>query len=150
MKSNYHHLIQVNKSFIHKIYINWSCYIYHLARSAKLSIEYVHDSFVNLEDKEIFLCRISTGELKWFTKHDIPAEVFLQFQKRNISECENNQFCQIDKSNMYSCLFKCKTRGLILAAFDCGIVLGWRDLYGAESLAQIAYMYLDILDAYKG
>ena len=76
--------------------------------------------------------------------------MFLQFQKRNISDCDNNQFCQIDKSNMYSCLFKCKTRGLILAAFDCGIVLGWRDLYGAESLAQIAYMYLDILDAYKG
>ena len=120
-----------------------------LARSGRNNIDHVYDSFVGLDDREVYLCRIVEGELKWFLKSDIPTEVLKEYTERK-SDTNETYVCQIDKTEMYSCLFKCKTRGFILSAFDCGIILAYRDMYGAESLTQIAYMYLDIVQAYIG
>ena len=105
---------------------------------------------MNLEDTELFLCRIVNGELRWFSKADVPTKLMEEYKARKTELTGASNFCQIDKTNMYSCLFKCKTRGLILAAYPCGILIGCRDMYGAESLSQIAHMYLDICDAHTG
>jgi hypothetical protein len=44
---------------------------------------------------------------------------------------------------------KKSSRGIQLAATNCGIVLGYRDLYGAEILTQVALFFLDIYDNFK-
>ena len=85
-------------------------------------------------------------------KSDIPDEVLKLYLQSITLDSGETPICPIDKTidNSYSCLFKVKTRGLILAAWNCGLLVAWRDMYGAESLTQIAYMYLDIADSYQG
>ena len=46
--------------------------------------------------------------------------------------------------------YKVKTRGLILAVNNCGIIAGAREMFGAESLSQMAQLYLDIVDNIEG
>jgi hypothetical protein len=58
--------------------------------------------------------------------------------------------CNTDKSKDYSCDLKCRTRGIQLAASNCGIVLAFREIYLAETKAQVALMYLDICDNFVG
>ena len=48
-----------------------------LAHSGHNNIYHVYDSFVGLDDREVYLCRIVEGELKWFWKSDIPTEVHI-------------------------------------------------------------------------
>ena len=45
---------------------------------------------------------------------------------------------------------KCKTRGIQIACNNCGIVVAHRELFGSESLTQVALMYLDMADNYIG
>jgi len=45
---------------------------------------------------------------------------------------------------------KCKTRGILLAATNCGIVISFRELFGAESLKQVTQLYLDTFDLFEG
>lgn len=52
---------------------------------------------------------------------------------------------------MYSCDAKCKTKeGVIVAASNCGIILGYREIYGSESCTQVGMFYLDITEHFKG
>ncbi len=58
--------------------------------------------------------------------------------------------CNTDKSKIFSCEMKCKTRGIQLACSDTGIIIGFRELYGAESCTQVAQMYFDLCESYDG
>ena len=60
------------------------------------------------------------------------------------------RLCNTDKAKVFSCEHKCKTHGILLAAFNCGIVIGYRELFGKESTTQVALLYLDIYDYYIG
>ena len=57
--------------------------------------------------------------------------------------------CNTEKTQ-HSINNKCKTRGVVLAVHNCGIVLSFREIYGAESLTQVCFFYLDTLSNYKG
>ena len=46
----------------------------------------------------------------------------------------------------FACNYKVKTRGLILAVYNYGIIAGAREMLGAESLSQVAQLYLDKVD----
>jgi hypothetical protein len=48
------------------------------------------------------------------------------------------------------CEIKCRTRGVVLIVSNCGVVISWREIYGAESLAQVALLFLDTLDLLTG
>jgi hypothetical protein len=54
-----------------------------------------------------------------------------------------------DKTITHTCDVKVKTRGILLALSNCGIILGYRELYGSESVTQVANMYLDIVDLFQ-
>ena len=56
--------------------------------------------------------------------------------------------CNTVKANVYSCELKCKTRGLEIGCTNCGVVVGYKELYGSESLSQVALFLLDIFDSY--
>ncbi len=53
--------------------------------------------------------------------------------------------CNTNKDQSIPYLNKTKTRGLLIAAFNCGFIIGYRELYGSESLSQVALFYLDIV-----
>ena len=108
----------------------------------------IYDSYVNLDDIELFLCNTNVNDLHWFRKEDIPEEVYQEY--KNKKTIGNSRTCNTDKTTVFNCDLKCKTRGLQLACSNCGIVLAFRELYGSESLTQVALMYLDIVDNFKG
>ena len=37
----------------------------------------------------------------------------------------------------------------LLALSNCGIIVGYRELYGSESITQVANMYLDMVDQFQ-
>lgn len=57
--------------------------------------------------------------------------------------------CNTDKTKDYTCNLKCRTRKLEIAATNCGIVVGYREIILAESKTQVALMYLDVCENYK-
>jgi hypothetical protein len=124
-----------------------------------MKIENIYDSFVDIEEKEIFLCRVAGfNELIWIQKSDIPKTTLVQYTKKAIvvdeyrdkeeSIKEKNKFCNVDKTDSYTCDIKCRTRGIIIACTNCGVIIGSRELYGAESLSQVCQFFLDIKDKY--
>lgn len=73
---------------------------------------------------------------------------FCSLRKRTIyNELDT---CNTEKSKLTSCDIKCKTRGILIMATNCGIVVSFREMYGAESLTQVALFYLDTLDHWQG
>jgi hypothetical protein len=43
--------------------------------------------------------------------------------------------------------FRQKTRGILIIINNCGVIVGYRELYGSESLTQVANLYLDLVDS---
>jgi hypothetical protein len=75
----------------------------------------------------------------------------LRDAKKETLTKEKFTVCNKDKVTKFqSCNYKVKTRGLILAVNNCGIIAGAREMFGAESLSQMAQLYLDIVDNIEG
>ncbi|CAF1092729.1 unnamed protein product [Brachionus calyciflorus] len=51
--------------------------------------------------------------------------------------------CNTEKSKGI-CDFKSRTKGVVLSVYNCGIVTGYRELFGSESCSQILMFYLDM------
>ena len=83
------------------------------------------------------LCKTSQGELKWLSKYDCPDQLYkdycLTFQRpQGFSECHTDKTVTNYGKLDLSCINKSKTRGVVLAVFNCGIILGYRELFGAD------------------
>ena len=103
---------------------------------------------MNREDVELFLCRKSLNGSLWFKEVDLPKEVLAQYVCYKKSFVDRPNKCNTDKSVVYSCVMKCKTRGILLAASNCGIILFFRELCGSESLTQD--LDLDLYENFVG
>ena len=57
--------------------------------------------------------------------------------------------CNTIKIGTTSCDVKEKTRGILLMIASCGVIIGYREIYGSESITQVANMYLDIVELFK-
>jgi len=57
--------------------------------------------------------------------------------------------CNTDKTKDFGCPLKCHTRGIQICATNCGIIIGYREIFLAESKTQVAVMLLDIYDNYQ-
>ena len=115
------------------------------ARSDKDRISYICDSYVTIDEQEILLCRCKDETLAWVSRLDVPTDVFDAFSSnKTIDGHEENVHCNNDKIKVFTCLLKCKTIGILIAASPCGIILGIRELYGSESPNQTAFFYLEL------
>jgi transcription elongation factor Elf1 len=85
--------------------------------------------------------------LKRFAKEDLPKEMLAEYL---IQSRTSPNACNTDKTNVFYCDMKCKTRGIQIACNNCGIVFAVRELFGSKSLTEVALMYLDLVDNYKG
>ena len=55
--------------------------------------------------------------------------------------------CRVEKDVI--CKNKCRTKGVMLAAYNCGIICAYRELYSSESLSQVSIFLLDIISFSK-
>ena len=74
---------------------------------------------------------------------------FSQKQAVAVDSGQIRTSCNTDKTSTFSCLLKCKTRGVEQACTSCGVIIGIRELFGSESLTQVAQMYMDMSDHLK-
>lgn len=72
----------------------------------------IYDSFVNLKDVELFLCRTTDSDLKWSRRELIPADMLEVYINTKNSEAYIEKTCNKDKSKIFACEMKCKTRGV--------------------------------------
>jgi hypothetical protein len=117
------------------------------ARSMKIVA--IFDSFVDVEENELFLCELDSGDLGWFESDDLPGELKNEFIGSNPPEDENPS-CNTSKDTQYKCVLKSRTRGLQVACSNCGFILGYREMFCSESSSQVAMLYLDLKEAYGG
>lgn len=130
---------------IMKIFIYFDPFLLLIKLKAKdETVEEIYDSYLSKFDEEIFLVKTNIKDLKWVEKKFISKTQYENLRKKS-SQIDQ---CNTDKENVYSCTIKCKTRGIIIGASNCGIVIGFREIYGAESLRQVGLFYLDIRQHY--
>ena len=119
----------------------------------------MYDSFLDVDDKELFLCRITTsvnnnGDLAWFGSEDIPSELLKSFKLSKFIDDSNLQtneeYCNTDKSRVNTCDFKTRTCGIQIICTNCGLFVGCKELHGSESCTQVAEMLLDFKKDFVG
>ena len=84
----------------------------------------------------------------WYSAADVPIDIKTEF----LVKTRVNPFpsgCNTDKTISHTCDVKVKTRSILLALSNCGIIVGYRELYGSESITQVANMYLDMVDQFQ-
>ena len=83
--------------------------------------------------------------------HFEPFYLFLceEFQQ-NGEQIRSTTVCNTDKTTVYTCDIKVKTCGVLLACTCCGIIVNYKEYYGAKSCTQVALFYLETIDNYKG
>jgi hypothetical protein len=94
------------------------------------------------------LCDTNKSKAKWLKIDQCkPIEKAIAFKElRNTYTAT----CNTDKTLAYSCDLKSRTRGIQIAATNCGFIIGFREMFGSESIIQVADMYMDIADNFKG
>ncbi len=112
------------------------------------NINKIHDIFsttqdsIDYTDKNIlFLVELKNTELAWVKKSSLDNKMFDSFVKQ---ACEPT--CRTNKDNSFLCLNKTKTRGVLIATYNCGFIVGYRELFGSESLSQVTLFYLDLIE----
>jgi hypothetical protein len=89
------------------------------------------------------------------SKYDCPDQLYKYYcqtfqRPQGFSECHTDKTVTKYGKLDLSCNNKSKTRGVVLAVFNSGIKLGYRELFAAESCTQVCLFYLGILTAYSG
>ncbi len=109
----------------------------------------VHDAHTCHDDSELFLVTTNLHRIKWIKRDSLTGLEHITFiNERNQEKYPDDESCNTRKSS--PCLIKCKTRGILLGVSNCGIVMSFRELFGNESLTQVASFYLDTLELYTG
>ena len=94
------------------------------------------------------MCETGPNDKKWFAANDVPCDIKGAYiSKVRPSEYLNQ--CNIIKISITSCEVKVKTRGILLMIASCGVIVGYREICGSESITQEANMYLDMVELFK-
>ena len=102
-----------------------------------------------MDDEELFLCKGEDFDCKWFVENDLPTDLYRAYRDIKIDK-SIQPLCNTDKASTTCCALKVKTRGLILACDPCGMIIGFKEMFGAESCTQVALFYLEIRNSYTG
>ena len=112
----------------------------------------IWDIYIDDNDVSLYLCEFENNKTYWITEDDIKLS-YLQDYYRFKKELEikfKNELtdlsCNTLKKITFPCEIKCKTRGLFVSAYNCGIINGYREIFGSESISQVLLFYLDIIE----
>ncbi|CAF0844130.1 unnamed protein product [Brachionus calyciflorus] len=111
-------------------------------KSGRVSTEnlIIYDSFVNKKDHVLYLVSNDSNNPFWVTENQIPKVYIENFLKKN----HDQENCQTLKSLCMPCEKKNRTVGEFLAVFNCGIICGFREIFGSETLTQATCFLMDL------
>ena len=117
---------------------------------------------MDVNDEEIFLCKISSKNAEknntytWFKSDHVPRSLINIFKQKFDTNFENNKkkeddhTYKTDKGKVYSCDLKTRTCGIQVLCSNCGVILGFKELFGSESYTQVASMLLEFKEVFNG
>lgn len=101
----------------------------------------IYDSFINSKDVILFLVGFQDSNPFWVTENQLQKNLIEKFL---MTENDLNLTCRTLKIHSFPCEKKSRTIGEFLAVFNCGIICGFREIFGAESLVQATSFILDL------
>jgi len=113
----------------------------------------IHDSFVDRNDNVLLLVDYSddtAGTFFWVTSNQITAtkvETYIE-QLKNFKK-DVDPSCSSSKTYTLPCVKKTRTVGMFLSCFNCGIIAGYREIFGSETTAQAVALFLYMIDNTK-
>jgi hypothetical protein len=112
-------------------------------------VDKINDSYLTFYNEVLIFCCTNKKQNKWLKIKDVPITMYNNFLNTQTKKTVEISSCNTDKTKL-TIYNKCKTRGIVLVVYNCGIVLSFRELYGSESLSQVGLFLLDTIDAMKG
>jgi len=108
----------------------------------------IHDAFVDSNDNVLILVDYSSSESHfWVTSKQIMAsKVENYIDQLKSFEKHDDSTCNSSKLYTLPCLKKTRTVGMFLGCFNCGIIAGYREIFGTETIAQAAAFLLNLID----
>ncbi|CAF1002029.1 unnamed protein product [Brachionus calyciflorus] len=113
----------------------------------KNRIKKIHDCFYTQDDEMLFLVELDNSNLEWIDESYLNNEEIQRFCDEKHPNNEDLS-CQTLKSKA-PCIFKTRTKGIAISAFNCGIINGYREFFGHESEQQILLFYLDLVENFQ-
>jgi hypothetical protein len=110
----------------------------------------IHDSFFDREERFLFLVSNTSDKLNfsWLSEKQLQACRNKDFSE-TIFEHRNKYMSNKNTDNILSsCDKKARTRGILIASSNCGIVTGFKEIFGSESLSQVSAFCCGLIDYY--
>ena len=113
----------------------------------------IHDVFCENESNKsniLYLVETEEKNFYWLKKDQIASSLLDKFMEKLSGRSNLDVFNEIscntnkDFKTPYDC--KTRTKGLLISSYNCGIVNGYRELFGSESISQVVLFYLDLID----
>jgi tmRNA-binding protein len=87
--------------------------------------------------------------LTWIKRKDMLDNLYLEFQQ-SLGTLENDKVCEevsckTNKTITTTHVNKDRTRSVLISSYNCGIINGYRELYGSESIRQVTLYYCDLI-----
>ena len=109
----------------------------------------IYDAFVDQSDRVLLLVNYSDtlSEPFWLTSSQILASKIDDYIEQ-LKRFEKNEDTSCHSSKMYAlpCEKKARTVGVFLACSPCGVIIGFREIFGHETLAQTALFFMLLID----
>ena len=114
----------------------------------------IHDAFIDRHDTLLLLADYSDEMNEvyfWVTSKQIMATKINSYieQLKNFQKKDNEVTCNSSKIYTLPCVKKTRTVGVFLSCFNCGIISGYREIFGTETTAQIVAFLLFMIDNSK-
>jgi len=108
----------------------------------------IHDTFVDKND--VLLLLVDYTEIMshfWVTSKQIMASKIESYIEQ-LKDFQQHDKLTCNSSKLYTlpCLKKTRTVGMFLGCFNCGIINGYREIFGTETIAQAAAFLLNLID----
>lgn len=104
----------------------------------------IHDSFIDQNDKIFYLVNYENKDPFWAGEKQIPSNV-LNFYLTNLKSVDT-ETCNSMKKFTLPCEKKVRTVGVFLATFNCGIVIGFKEILKKETLRQALNFSLELTE----
>ena len=108
----------------------------------------IHDAFLDKDDKILYLVSYA-GKFVWLNEESLPKETlgsFLSYWNSSQEKEATESTCTVRKDMDYPCNNKTRTKGVLLAVYNCGIIGGYQEIFNNESLLQVSLFILDLLE----
>jgi hypothetical protein len=110
---------------------------------------HIQDCFLDQDDKILYLLS-HNDQLFWLEEKSIPHNKLQDFlsswRNSNDERTLAETTCRVNKEYDIPCNKKTRTKGNLLAVYNCGIIAGYTEIFLGESLTQVSIFLLQLLD----